>query len=89
MQQPENISYGSFPHIRPVDITLCHTMFLTNVQVHNYNTHQMDHYHVPGFKSRPGKINLRYNGVIVYILSSGGPVDVSQAAFFPNNWNVL
>ena len=35
-------------------------------KVHNYDTHQRDHYHVPDFKSRLGKINLRYNGVIVW-----------------------
>ena len=55
---------------------------MKNVQVHNYVTRQRDDY-VPGFKSRLGKINLRYNGVIVLknILSSGVPVDVSQAVF--------
>ena len=44
----------------------------------------MAHYHVPGFKSRPGKINLRYNGAIVWNskLFSGVPVDVIQAVFF-------
>ena len=65
------------------DITLFDSMFMKNEQVHNYDTRQRDHYHVPGFKSRLGKINLRYNGVIVWnsILSSGIPVDVSQAVF--------
>ena len=65
------------------DITLFDSMFMKNEQVHNYDTRQRDHYHVPGFKSRLGKINLRYNGVIVWnsILSSGVPVDVSQAVF--------
>ena len=48
-----------------------------------YDTRQRDHYHVHGFKSRLDKINLRYNGVIVWnsILSRGIPVDVSQAVF--------
>ena len=56
-------------------------MFIKNVQVHNHDTRQRDHYHVHGFKPRLGKINLRYNGVIVWknILSSGVPVDVSQS----------
>ena len=58
-------------------------MFVKNVQVHNYDTRQRDHYHVPGFKSRLGKINLLYNGVIIWkkIFSSGVLVDVSQAFF--------
>ena len=66
------------------DITLFDSMFMKNEQVHNYDTRQRDHYHVPGFKSKLGKINLRYNGVIVWnsLLSSGIPVDVSQAVFF-------
>ena len=66
------------------DITLFDSMFMKNEQVHNYDTRQKDHYHVPGFKSRLGKINLRYKGVIVWnsILFSGIPVDVSQAVFF-------
>ena len=40
-------------------------------------------FHIPGFKSRLGKINLRYNGVIVWnnILSGGVPAHVSQAVF--------
>ena len=65
-------------------------MFMQNVQVHNYDTRQRDYYHVPGFKSRHGKLNLRYNGVIVWnnILSSVVPIDVSQK-FFLNNWNVV
>ena len=57
---------------------------MKNVQIHNYDTRQRDHYHVPSFKSKLGKINLRYNGVIVWnnILSSGVPVDVSKAVLF-------
>ena len=45
---------------------------------------QRDNYHVPGFKSRIGKINLRYNGVIVWNtkLSSRDPDDACQAFFF-------
>ena len=62
------------------DITLFDSMFMKNVQVHNYDTRQRDYYHVPGYKSRLGKINLRYNGVIVCVV----PIDVSQE-FFPNN----
>ena len=61
------------------DITLFDSMFMKNVEVHNYETRQRDHYHVPGFKSRLCKNN---------IFSSGVPDDVSQAVF-PNNWNVL
>ena len=49
-------------------------MFMKNVQVHNYDSRQRDHYHVLGFKSRLGKTN--------FILTSGVPVDVSQAVFF-------
>ena len=66
------------------DITLFNSMFIKNVQVHNYDTRQKEHYHLPCFKTRLGKINLRYNGVIVLnsILISGIPVDVSQAVFF-------
>ena len=41
-------------------------MFMKDVQVYNYDTRQRDLYHVLGFKSRLGKINLRYNGVIVW-----------------------
>ena len=65
------------------DITLFDSMFMKNAQVHNYGTRQRDHYHVPGLKSRLGKIDLRYNGAIVWnnILSSSVPVDVSQAVF--------
>ena len=65
------------------DITLFNSMFMKNVQVHNYDTRQKEHYHLPCFKIRLGKINLRYNGVIVWnsILTSGIPVDVSQAVF--------
>ena len=66
------------------DITLFGSMFIKNVQVHNYDTRQRDHYHVLGFKSRLGKTNFRCNGVIVWnnILTSGVPVDVSQVGFF-------
>ena len=66
------------------DRMLFDSMLMKNVQVHNYDTRQRDHYHVHGFQSRLGKINLRDNGVIVWnnILSSGVPVDASQAVFF-------
>ena len=65
------------------DITLFNSMFIKNVQVHNYDTRQKDHYHLPCFKTRLGKISLRYNGVIVWnsILTCGIQVDVSQAVF--------
>ena len=65
------------------DITLFNSMFIKNVQVHNYDTRQKDHYHLPCFKTRLGKISLRYNGVIVWnsILTCGIPVDVSQTVF--------
>ena len=53
-------------------------MLMQNVYVHNYDTRQRDRYRAPGFKSRLGKINLRYNGVICWnnILSSGVPMPV-------------
>ena len=64
------------------DITLFNSMFIKNVQAHNYDMHQKDH-HLPCFKTRLGKISLRYNGVIVSnsILTCGIPVDVIQAVF--------
>ena len=72
------------------DITLFNSMFMKNVQVRNYDTRRKEHYHLPCFKTRLGKINLRCNGVIVWnsILTSGIPVDVSQAVS-PKHWNVL
>ena len=66
------------------DNTLYDSMVMKNVQFHNHDICQRDRYHIPGFKSRLGKIKLRYNGVIVWnnILSSGVPVDASQVVFF-------
>ena len=65
------------------DITSFNSMFIKNVQVHNYDMRQKEHYHLPCFKTRLGKINLRYNGVIIWnsILTSGIPADVSQAVY--------
>ena len=64
-------------------VTLFEYRFIKIVQMHNYDNRQRDHYNVPGFKSRLGKINLRFNNVIVlsYILSIGVPVDTSHAVF--------
>ena len=65
------------------DITLFNSMIMKNTQVHNYDVRQKDHYHLPCFKTRLGKISLWYNGVIVWnsILTCNIPVDVSQAVF--------
>ena len=64
-------------------VTLFKSMSIKFVQFHNYDTRQRDHDHVPRFKSRLGKIKLRFNSVIVLnnILSIGGPVDTSHAVF--------
>ena len=40
------------------DITSFDSMFMKNLQVHNYGTRQRDQYHIPGFKLRLGKINM-------------------------------
>ena len=60
------------------NITLFDSMLMQNVYVNNYDTRQRDRYRDPGFKSRLGKINLRYDGVIFWnnILSSGVPMPV-------------
>ena len=65
------------------DITLFNSMFMKNVQLHNYDRHQKEHYHLPCFKTRLGKVSLQYNDVIVWnsILTNGIPVGVSQAVF--------
>ena len=44
-------------------ITLFNPMFMKNVQVHNYNTRQKDHYHLHCFKTRPRWVYVDLKGI--------------------------
>ena len=66
-----------------IDYPLFQAMFVMNKNVHNHNTRQSDHYHVPLFKTRLGKSGLRYNGATVWnkILQQGLANETHEAAF--------
>ena len=65
------------------DYALFQAMFVLNKNVHNHNTRQADHYHIPSFKTRPGKTGLRYNGATIWnkILKLGIPIETQEFTF--------
>ena len=48
------------------DYSLFQPMFVKNKDIHDHNTRQIDHYHMPKFKSRLGKSSLRYSGALIW-----------------------
>ena len=68
------------------DITLFDSMFMKNEQVHNYDTRQRDHYHVPGLSQDLAKLICDTMVLLfgtVYCLVESLLMSVKQ--FFPNN----
>ena len=65
------------------DYPLFQAMFVLNKNVHNHNSRQTDHYHIPSFKTRLGKTGLRYNGATMWnkILKLGIPIETHEFTF--------
>ena len=65
------------------DYPLFQAMFVLNKNVHNHNTRQTDHYHIPSFKTRLDKTGLRYNGATMWnkILKLGIPIETHELSF--------
>ena len=51
------------------DITMLDGYFIKNSNIHNYNTRQSDHYHVPSFKTNLGKACFKYQGALIWNIS--------------------
>ena len=65
------------------DYPLFQAMFVLNKNVHNHNTRQTDHYHIPSFKTRLGKTGLHYNGATIWnkTLKLGIPIETQEFTF--------
>ena len=65
------------------NITLFHAYFKKNKEVHQYNTRQTNHYHVPCVKTELGKSALRFHGVLIWnkILNLGMDPKISEYEF--------
>ena len=58
-------------------------MFRLNSRVHNHNTRQANHFHLPQANKNLRKTSLSYRGAIIWnkILSLGIRINVSNAVF--------
>jgi len=67
-------------------ITMFGDMFIKNKDIHNYETRQSDHYHIPSSDKEIGKANFRYNGAITWnsILILNLDLNVSDYLFAKN-----
>ena len=65
------------------DYPLFQAVFVLNRNVHNHNTRQTDHYHIPSFKTRLGNTGLRFNGATIWnkILKLGISIETQEYTF--------
>ena len=61
------------------DITMLDGFFIKNSNIHNYNTRQTDHYHIPSFKTNLGKACFRYQGALIWNDILKHEIDISAS----------
>ena len=68
------------------DITMLDGYFIKNSNIHNHNTRQSDHYHVPSFKTNLGKACFKYQGALIWnnILKHEIDINASDHLFAKN-----
>ena len=48
------------------EITMLDGYFIKNSNIHNYNTRQTDHYHIPTVKANLRKTCFKYQGALIW-----------------------
>ena len=64
-------------------IPVFQNMFITNSDIHSYETRQSNHLYIPLCHKNVGKTSIRYRGAIIWnnVLKSGIPLDQSNMLF--------
>ena len=68
------LNYSKLPDIFP--------MFVQNYEIHNYETRQLKHFHVPPCRTNLSKMSIKYQGPIIWNeISSNVDIDCSIDTF--------
>ena len=62
-------------------------MFMYDSNVHHYNTRQSHLLHIPAVSSNLGKMNLRYEGPVIWNELQSSLISTAQCIHSKENWN--